>query len=83
MNKKKFETKEEYLEYCKKYEILNIPSKYGSQHTYINEGIKRDTYFGERYISYEPKSYPCIMIWEDNGASIKGVFIYESDFNND
>ena len=81
MNKKKFETKEEYIEYCKEYEILNIPSKYGSLRTYFLCGNKSETYFEDgRYISYEPKSYPCILVWMENDNSIDGVFIYSTDF---
>jgi hypothetical protein len=81
MNKKKFETKEEYIKYCKEYEVLNIPSKYGSLNTYFLCGIERNTYFDNgRYISYEPKSYPCILVWAENDNSIDGVFIYSNDF---
>lgn len=81
MNKKKFETKEEYIKYCKEYEVLNISSKYGSLNTYFLCGIKRNTYFDNgRYISYEPKSYPCILVWAENDNSIDGVFIYSNDF---
>ena len=81
MNKKKFETKEEYIGYCKENKLLNIPSKYGSLNTYFFCGFKRNTYFEDgRYISYEPKSYPCILAWMENDNSIDGMFIYSTDF---
>lgn len=81
MNKYKFETKEEYIKFCKEHEILNIPSKYGSLNTYFLYGNKRNTYFEDgSYISYEPKSYPCILAWMENDNSIDGVFVYSTDF---
>lgn len=85
MNKIKFETIEEYFYFCKENEIYNIPRKYGSQYTYIDNGLDRKTYFdlgNENYISTEPKSYPCIFTWYDNGDNIFGSFIYPNDFND-
>ena len=84
MNKVKFETKQDYLEYCKHNEVVNIRRKYGSQHTNIDFGIsERDHYFETGcYVSIEPKSYPCILTWYDDGDNIFGSFIYPNDFND-
>lgn len=82
MNKIKFETIEEYFYFCKENEIYNIPRKYGSQYTYIDNGLERETYFDFNYISTEPKSYPCIFIWDEFNDSIYGNFVYPNDFND-
>ena len=88
MNIAKFETKQEYLDYCKDNQVYNIPSKYASFYTYISNGIERETYFEKLhesvcYVSTEPKSYPCILTWIeiDSDNSIYGCFVYPSNFN--
>ena len=81
MEKIKFETKEQYIKYCKENEVLNISSRYGSLNAYLLGGKERYRYFDDgRYISCEPKSYPCILVWAENDDSIDGVFIYSNDF---
>ena len=82
MNKVKFETKQEYIDYCKYNELLNIRCKYSSQYTNIDNGIERETYFDTScYINIEPKSYPCILVWDEYNDNIYGSFIYQNDFN--
>lgn len=81
MNKIRFETKQEYLDYCQYNELLNIRRKYSSQYTNIDNGIERETYFDAGYyINIEPKSYPCILIWDEFNDDIYGSFVYLSDF---
>lgn len=81
MEKIKFETKEQYIQYCRENEVLNIRSRYGSLNTNFLCGNERNRYFDDgRYISHEPKSYPCILVWAENDDSIDGVFIYSNDF---
>ena len=77
------ETKESYLQYCKDMDVYNQPRKYGSTHTYIEDGIDRETYLDDgtnNYISTEPKSYPCIMVYGEYNDQIYGYFIYQRDF---
>lgn len=82
MEKVKFETKEEFLNYCKENEVCNISRRYGSQWADFTDGIERTTWFDNgNYISFEPKSYPCVFVWnEECDNVISGMFIYEDDF---
>lgn len=83
MEKVKFETKEEFLNYCKENEVCNISRRYGSQLADFTDGIKRKTWFDNgNFISAEPKSYPCIFVWNEFYNQIAGMFVYENDFNN-
>ena len=45
MEKIKFETKEEFLNYCKENEVCNIPRRFLSQWTYFVDGVERKTWF--------------------------------------
>ena len=81
MNKKKFETKEEFLNYCKENEVCNIPRRFLSQWTYFVDGVERKTWFDNGNSIYvEPKSYPCIFVWSEFDNTIFGMFVYENDF---
>ena len=40
MIKVKFETKQDYIDYCIKEEILNFPRKYGSTYVYIDDALE-------------------------------------------
>ena len=85
MEKVKFETKEDFLEYCKTNKICNIPRKYGSQCCDFYDGIERKTMIdGRNYINEEPKKYPCILVFAEFIGfidEIYGMFIYPEDFN--
>jgi len=82
MEKVKFETKEDFLKYCKINEICNIPRKYGSQWCNFDDGIERKTMIdGYNYINEEPKKYPCILAFIEYIDEIRGMFIYPEDFN--
>ena len=83
MNKVKFETKQEYLNYCQTNYIGTIPNCIYNK---IENGIERQTRLDNGiFINEEPKSYPCIMIWEDVAGkwwtTKSGIFIYLDDFN--
>jgi len=88
MEKVKFQTKLEFLEYCRLNEVCNIIYKYGSpQVCKFDNGIERTKYFETEfytaYVTEEPKKYPCILVWDKYGDFndiIKGVFIYSEDF---
>lgn len=67
MIKVKFETKQDYIDYCIKEEVLNFPRKYGSTYVYIDDALEckncktiklENTY---AYINKEPLSYPCVL----------------------
>jgi len=85
MEKVKFETKEDFLEYCKTNKICNIPRKYGSQCCDFYDGIERKIMIdGHNYINEEPKKYPCILVFGEFIGfidEIYGMFIYPEDFN--
>jgi len=85
MEKVKFETKEDFLQYCKTNKICNIPRKYGSQCCDFYDGIERKTMIdGRNYINEEPKKYPCILVFVEIIGfidEIYGMFIYPEDFN--
>lgn len=81
MEKVKFKTKEEFLNYCKENEVCNISHRYGSQLTDFTDGVERKTWFDNgNSICAEPKSYPCIFIWNEYDNVISGMFVYENDF---
>ena len=83
MIKVKFETKQDYIDYCKNSEIMNYPRKCGSSYVYIENGnsCKDLIYFESGYIDIEPKSYPCILVHIDINDNIYGEFIYQNDFD--
>jgi len=82
MIKVKFETKQDYIDYCKNSDIMNYPRKCGSSYVYIENGNsdKDIIYFENGYINVEPKSYPCILVWLETNDNIYGHFIYKEDF---
>jgi hypothetical protein len=81
MEKVKFETKEEFLNYCKENEICNISRRFLSQWTDFTDGVERKTWFDNGNSIYaEPKSYPCIFVWNESDNVISGMFIYRDDF---
>ena len=83
MTKVKFETKQDYIDYCKNSEIMNYPRKYGSSYTQIENGnsCKDIIYFENGYIDVEPKSYPCLLLYIDLNDNIYGGFVYQNDFD--
>ena len=85
MIKVKFESKSNYVEYCKASMIGNFPRKYGSSYVFIDNGKNCEPIYLEKYDGYldvEPLSYPCIMCYYvDYDANIFGNFIYPNDFN--
>lgn len=74
MNKIKFNTKQEYINYVKEH------FKY--QYIRLEDGLLiRNSLGDQKYISSEPKSYPCILIWnEDDLGYFTGIFVYTNDF---
>ena len=84
MAKVKFESKSNYVEYCKAHMIGNFPRKYGATYVYIDNGKKCEPIFLDKYEGYiaiEPLSYPCIMCYyEDCDDNVLGNFIYPNDF---
>ena len=85
MTKVKFETKQDYIDYCKENELANIPRKIGSTYMNIEDSKLMKEYiyfdFNNAYLDREPLSYPCIFIYyEDNDDQIYGNFIYSNDF---
>lgn len=83
MDKVLIKSKNDYIEYCKKNEIVNMARKYSSLWCDIEDGMREDYYFDSGdFISVFPKSYPCIFVWDEHEYSICGYFIYPDDFNN-
>lgn len=81
MEKVLFNTKEEYIHYCKDNEVCNFRYKYGSTYTNIEDSIDRDTYIDDKnFISQEPKTYPCILVYGEFDDSFFGYFVYPNDF---
>lgn len=88
MIKVKFETKQDYIDYCIKEEVLNFPRKYGSTYVYIDDAIECKKYISVKlentypYIGKEPLSYPCIFVYNlDAEGNIYGEFVYQNDFD--
>ena len=85
MAKVKFETKLDYIGYCKASEVGNFPAQYGSTYMFIDNGKKCEEHISlERnngYLDVEPLSYPCIMCYyEDCDGNFYGNFVYPNDF---
>jgi hypothetical protein len=85
MIKVKFETKQDYIDYCIKEEILNFSRKYGSTHVFIDDAIKCKNCISGKlentYIDKEPLRYPCIFqYYVDAEGNIYGGFVYQNDF---
>ena len=82
MNTVLFETKEDYISYCKEKNLISIIKAYVEKHIKFDGGkechIKlEDNYF----IDSEPFGYPCIFVWTiDPYDYIEGTFIYPRDF---
>jgi hypothetical protein len=81
MIKIKFETKQDYIDYCFNNDIVSY-RRYG--HTNIDNShickiiSPKD---GNAYIEEEPLSYPCIFVYTlDNEENADGTFIYPNDF---
>jgi len=85
MNKVKFETKQDYINYCIENDIVSYRIPYGGRPSIDNAktcnppmpGLGKNTYIEE-----EPLSYPCIFVYTlDNEGDANGAFIYPNDFN--
>lgn len=82
MNKVKFETKQDYINYCFNNDIVSY-RRYG--HTSIDNSrvckiiSPKDD---KAYIEEEPLSYPCILVYTltYNEELPVGTFIYPNDF---
>lgn len=88
MIKVKFETKQDYIDYCKTKELGNFPRRYGSTYMNIDHAKLMEECFllgyNNAYLDKEPLSYPCMFVYyEGNDDQIYGDFIYPNDFNTD
>jgi hypothetical protein len=83
MEKARFETKQEYIEYCIKHNVFNERRKYCSTRTLFDDSLElngREIYISDtEYIDDEPKSYPAILIYEFDGDNFYGSFVYPKD----
>ena len=83
MAKVKFETKQDYIDYCKVSEVGTYSRQYGSSYMSIEDGKScAHILLGNNgYLDKEPLSYPCIMCYyEDNDGNFYGNFVYPNDF---
>lgn len=79
MKKIKFETKQDYLNYCDTHAIVSECS--GEDYTWLTiiDSHERKNMF-KKASKIEPKSYPCILCYEEFADNYIGAFVYPNDF---
>lgn len=84
MIKVKFETKQDYINYCIENDIVSYHMPYGGRPHIDNSMECKEPipgYKARTFIEIEPLSYPCIFVYTlDYDGDVEGTFIYPNDF---
>ena len=87
MEKARFETMLDYIDYCTKNDVVCTIRKYsGYNYTQFNDSLeiegRKINITDKKYIHEEPKSYPAILVYEKccESGNIYGSFVYPKDF---